>query len=378
MSRTSTYLAEPERLREQGSNMAYLRRGVTKTEAGVPNGSTPIPLGASKKPDQSTSSSDEKRQKGLKTLNWEELEPWQQDNHFIRTGYRGATNSYLRSLQSLLHIHNQTVNIWSHLLGALAFAAVGYVLHRQLQIHSSSLQANDLVLFAIFFAGLLACLTLSSAYHTFGNHSEVIRHSFLLGDLAGIVLLTMASFYPGVYYGFYCEPDIIRFYWAMVRTIICGWPLFYPLTALALTRQITIFGIGALIVCLIPRFKHPPWRAVRTAMLISMGLSGVLPMTHAAQKFGIRQASVQMGWYWYVGEGVCYVLGAIIYVVSLQRSRHNALDVEGRRSTDILSFAATSIESPRGGNPDTSIYGEARIRYSTPACCSARLATSLA
>lgn len=39
-------------------------------------------------------------------------------------------------------------------------------------------------------------------------------------------------------------------------------------------------------------------------------------MTHAALKFGVRQACLQMGWDWYILEGVFYVLGAIVYVVS--------------------------------------------------------------
>lgn len=194
--------------------MAHLRR--INTMAGRPNGAAQIPHGSVNKADRpalQSTASDEQQQKGLRTLTWDELEPWQQDNHFIIRGYRAATNSYRRSLQSLAHIHNQTVNIWSHLLGAVAFVAAGFLLHQQLR---QALQF-DLVLFGVFFAGLLACLTLSSAFHTFGNHSEVIRQSFLLGDLTGIILLTMTSFYPGVYYGFYCEPAIARFYWAMVR-----------------------------------------------------------------------------------------------------------------------------------------------------------------
>jgi adiponectin receptor len=48
-----------------------------------------------------------------------------------------------------------------------------------------------------------------------------------------------------------------------------------------------------------------------------MGLTGVVPMTHAALSFGISQANRQMGWYWYIGEALWYVGGAMIYVVSL-------------------------------------------------------------
>lgn len=53
---------------------------------------------------------------------------------------------------------------------------------------------------------------------------------------------------------------------------------------------------------------------------MSMGLSGIAPMTHAALKFGIPQARKQMGWAWYVGEGFVYVGGAVIYAVRLLRS----------------------------------------------------------
>ena len=53
-------------------------------------------------------------------------------------------------------------------------------------------------------------------------------------------------------------------------------------------------------------------------MLMGMGLSGVLPMTHAALQFGIPQARLQMGWDWYVAEGFSYVSGAVIYAVSVQ------------------------------------------------------------
>lgn len=161
-------------------------------------------------------------EKGQQTLTWNEIESWQQDNHFIIRGYRAATNSYRQSVQSLAYVHNQTVNIWSHLLGAMAFiTSAAYLYHHQYYYnhgHEARGQVPqfDLLLFGQFYGGLLACLALSAMFHTFGNHSDVIRHCFLLGDLAGIILLTMSSFYPGVYYGFYCEPQIARVYWTMV------------------------------------------------------------------------------------------------------------------------------------------------------------------
>ena len=156
-------------------------------------------------------------------LSWNQVEPWQQDNPFITSGYRAATNSYLRSLQSLRYLHNQTVNIWSHLAGAIVYAISAIVLY---WTHSDSLakaSAFDLMLIEQFYLTIILCLMFSSAFHTFGNHSDDIYHSFLLCDLVGIILLTIASFFPGVYYGFYCESRTTVFYWLMVR--ISGSPM---------------------------------------------------------------------------------------------------------------------------------------------------------
>ena len=50
-------------------------------------------------------------------------------------------------------------------------------------------------------------------------------------------------------------------------------------------------------------------------MFVSVGLSGVLPMSHAVRIFGVRQASLQMGWYWFVGEAAFYIIGAMVYAV---------------------------------------------------------------
>ena len=64
------------------------------------------------------------------------------------------------------------------------------------------------------------CLMLSASFHTFGNHSDPVLHSFLVLDMVGIVFLIMGSFYPGVYYGFYCEPGPVYMYWGMVSACV--------------------------------------------------------------------------------------------------------------------------------------------------------------
>jgi len=43
------------------------------------------------------------------------------DNEFIHTGYRLNFGSTKRILKSLFMIHNESVNVWSHLFGAILF-----------------------------------------------------------------------------------------------------------------------------------------------------------------------------------------------------------------------------------------------------------------
>jgi adiponectin receptor len=70
--------------------------------------------------------------------------------------------------------------------------------------------------FGFFFAGVSACLGLSSAFHTFCNHSEHIYEQWLVLDFLGILCLISGSWVPGVYYGFYCQRSTTRFYLIIV------------------------------------------------------------------------------------------------------------------------------------------------------------------
>jgi hypothetical protein len=43
------------------------------------------------------------------------------DNEYILTGYRINFNTIGKSLKSLFMLHNESVNVWSHLIGAFFF-----------------------------------------------------------------------------------------------------------------------------------------------------------------------------------------------------------------------------------------------------------------
>ena len=146
-------------------------------------------------------------------LDWEYIQPWQQDNHYILSHYRPATYSYLGCFQSLFYIHNESVNVHSHLLGAFLFLFTGVSVFL---FESYVVTLPDILAFSCFFAGAIACLGMSAIYHLTSNHSENVACFGNQLDYVGIVALITGSFVPSVYYGFYCEPALQQRYWSMV------------------------------------------------------------------------------------------------------------------------------------------------------------------
>lgn len=153
----------------------------------------------------------------LTTL-WSTLEHWQRDNHYIQRGYRPASASYTASLLSLTHLHNESVNIYTHLLGALSFLLAAIPLFSTYLVPPRA-DARDVYVFAAFVAGAVCCLSASAAFHTLSNHSRAVQAWGNKLDYLGIVGLIWGSFVPSVYFGFGgCHPHLVVRYLTMVNT----------------------------------------------------------------------------------------------------------------------------------------------------------------
>lgn len=65
-------------------------------------------------------------------------------------------------------------------------------------------------------------------------------------------------------------------------------------------------------------------------LLIAIGWSGAIPMTHAVQKWGREQVDGQMGWRLLVIGALIYVTGCLIYAVRIpERWRPGMFDLWG-------------------------------------------------
>lgn len=162
----------------------------------------------------------EKRIENALTVLWDDLPSWQQDNHYIHSGYRPASSSFQKSFSSLGYLHNESVNIYSHLLAAVMFSATGAGLYTSTAPRYESASPADILAFGCFFVGAALCLGMSGTYHTISNHSPIVAKFGNKLDYVGIVFLITGSFIPSIYYGFYCHPHLQNFYWTMVSHVL--------------------------------------------------------------------------------------------------------------------------------------------------------------
>lgn len=242
------------------------------------------------------------------TVLWHDLPVWQQDNHYIQSGYRPASNSYKKSAQSLRYLHNETVNIYSHLIGAVLAITSGVTLYTILEPRYETATREDVVVFSCFFLGAAACLGMSATYHTISNHSHAVASFGNKLDYLGIVFLIWGSFVPTLYYGFQADVRLIKFYWTMITTI----------------------GAGCAIVSVSPKFRTPQWRPFRAAMFVAMGLSAVLPVLHGMKLYGLATLTQTIGLRWVVLQGLLYIIGAGLYAARFpERARPGAFDIWG-------------------------------------------------
>lgn len=121
--------------------------------------------------------------------------------HFdhIDYGYRTAA-TFEEAFMSLFEIHNESMNIWSHLIGFFCVVCAG--IHYTIEMFGNSeLQALEVFAFESYLICAAVCLFFSSIYHWFGCLSENCHDNLLKFDLTGVALLVAGSFLPGAYYG---------------------------------------------------------------------------------------------------------------------------------------------------------------------------------
>jgi len=153
---------------------------------------------------------------GQPLLKYDEAPEYQKTNPYIRTGYR-SPQSWCQCLRSVLSLHNETLNIWTHLLGFLFFLTL---LLWDWFAPPSKVTWQDFAVILTIISCYQLCMIMSAVFHTFTSHSQEASEFCLLMDLAGIGASITASYISGIYYAFWCSPSWCTFYLATVGGFI--------------------------------------------------------------------------------------------------------------------------------------------------------------
>jgi adiponectin receptor len=220
--------------------------------------------------------------------NYEHLPEWLQDNEYLRSGHRPPLPSFAECFKSILSLHTETGNIWTHLIGCVAFFILAAWFLTRPKGH---VDFQEKLVFSFFFAGAIVCLGLSFVFHTLSCHSVPVVRLFSKLDYVGISLLIIGSFIPWIYYGFYCRREPKLTYIAMV----------------------IVLGIGAIIVSLWDKFSESRYRPLRAGVFVSMGCSGIIPTIHFIYTDGMRRLIDENSFIWLVVMSILYLVGAALY-----------------------------------------------------------------
>jgi adiponectin receptor len=146
-------------------------------------------------------------------LSFDEMPEWfrRESNRWILHGYRSISGSAHASFCSWSYIHNESFNIYSHLVPAVFFLLGEWYLQQYLGVTGA-----DFIAFSIFMLTAATCLSLSATYHTLMNHSQQMEHFCLRLDMLGVVVFILGDLVLGIYMVFWCEPLPRNIYWSMV------------------------------------------------------------------------------------------------------------------------------------------------------------------
>ncbi|KAL8790248.1 MAG: hypothetical protein Q9195_006471 [Heterodermia aff. obscurata] len=231
---------------------------------------------------------------------------WYKDNDHVHTGYRPITNSYPLSLRSLLSIHNETGNIYSHLLAALWTLLLPLISYPYAKEAYPTANTDDWLVLGLFFLGGFLCYSCSVAYHVFSNHSHAVHDLWLRVDLFGITAVTAGCFPPGMWYAFPCMERRTRIWWIALETL----------------AQI----LAAVAIFLIPGFRARSMKPLRGFVFSVMASAAFYPiiaacLLHGGEAVGARRYALTV---------LTYLVAVTIYATKVPEALHpGAFDLWG-------------------------------------------------
>ncbi|KAH9858660.1 hemolysin-III related-domain-containing protein [Lenzites betulinus] len=191
---------------------------------------------------------------GSRLIQYVDLPERWRNNPFVQGGYRFIPlHQWPRLVLSLFALHNETLNIHTHLIPFLLWT---FTLFR-FSPYSAASETDEpaKVVFTVF---ALVCLFTSALWHTMAGCAH--PHGMELCariDYVGIGWLISASVGTVVYYGFQCQETTRNTF-----LLLC-----------------LVIGLSGSVLPFTDWFNRREYRHVRIAFFVSLALSGIVPLT---------------------------------------------------------------------------------------------------
>eukprot|EP01027_Heterolobosea_sp_BB2_P012443 GEZU01018036.1.p1 GENE.GEZU01018036.1~~GEZU01018036.1.p1 ORF type:complete len:314 (+),score=77.83 GEZU01018036.1:647-1588(+) len=230
-------------------------------------------------------------------------------NPFIEYGYR-LNFSFGLCCKSLFKIHNETTNIWTHMVGFFLFASLAIY-----TMFFVDLDVKHKTVFLIFLFSAQKCMLFSTLFHLFGCMSPVAFFKLLQLDYAGICALIGGSMLVVIYEGWYCHRQ---------------WKWVY----LGFATIIVVVGI---IACLMKSFYTPSYVGLRTALFVAMAASGIVPTLHLLYHIRFESRELNMIIWPVILQYGVYGIGVAVFAARIpERWFPGKLDLIGVHSHSLM------------------------------------------
>ena len=129
-----------------------------------------------------------------KLFNYEEIPDWYKDNKYIKYGYRAWNQKCSFYSNTIFNLHNESLNIWTHLTGFLLFIVLTLLTFGDNGIYrEGEYRLTDLITMGCFMASSMTCFLTSSVMHCFFPCSETSCNRLVNCDYCAILLLIINS-----------------------------------------------------------------------------------------------------------------------------------------------------------------------------------------
>lgn len=219
---------------------------------------------------------------------------WCKDNQYIKKGYRECYKSASYYIRSIFQWHNETLNIWTHLLSTIGYAVFFiYSLADPTIRHTIDSGEIQAVVYYMLLSSSVTCFFWSFMMHTFFPMSKPVCHWLQRADYMGIFFNITCVYEAFIFFAFYTEVQLQFQYTCII--------LFF--SAVFLLCFVCMHG------CVKPeQFK---WRAIGLGLY---GVSIIVPIVHRISVSFQNDIYFLLELRYFLGACFLFIVGIAFYI----------------------------------------------------------------